>query len=297
MNKILKKALVAAMALTMCASASITAFAAGTTIYTPCAVRKDALAYFGNYPSDKNNVSAEKFLDKVEADERMTVIDIRSAADYEKGHIEGAINVPYGTDIAKQLHKIPTNQSVLVYCYSGQTASQTTALLRMADRKAYNVSGGWNKISVEDDAKALTTTEATNFTTKVYSVDEDNKEAMEKYYVQASANGKFNMSPAAVKDALANKEIFLLDVRSAADHAAGHIEGVGMNIPFGDDMQTSFDKLPKDKKIVVQCYSGQTASQTVATLRMLGFDAWNMSGGTGAVGGSGWLGAGFELTK
>ena len=38
-------------------------------------------------------------------------------------------------------------------------------------------------------------------------------------------------------------------------------------------------KLPPDKQIVNYCYSGQTASQTTAALRLLGYDAYNMQFG------------------
>ena len=38
-------------------------------------------------------------------------------------------------------------------------------------------------------------------------------------------------------------------------------------------------KLPADKQIVSYCYSGQTASQTTAALRLLGYDAYNMQFG------------------
>ena len=62
-------------------------------------------------------------------------------------------------------------------------------------------------------------------------------------------------------------------------------------------MQTALANLPKDQKIVFQCYSGQTASQTVAIARMMGLDAYNLSGGMGAKGGSGWLGAGYHVVK
>ena len=62
-------------------------------------------------------------------------------------------------------------------------------------------------------------------------------------------------------------------------------------------MQESFDILPEDKTLILQCYSGQTASQTVAALLIKGYTAYNLSGGMGAEGGSGWLGAGYELVK
>ena len=49
--------------------------------------------------------------------------------------------------------------------------------------------------------------------------------------------------------------------------------------------------IPADKPVIVYCYTGQTASQTVAVLRMLGYEAYNMSQGMI----NGWIPAGYEV--
>ena len=79
------------------------------------------------------------------------------------------------------------------------------------------------------------------------------------------------------------------------DYGKGHIEGA-VSLPYGKGMQEKFDILPTDQTIYVYCYSGQTASQTMAALRLKGYTVYNLSGGMGAEGGSGWLGAGYEVT-
>ena len=58
--------------------------------------------------------------------------------------------------------------------------------------------------------------------------------------------------------------------------------------------QYSAEQLPTGKTIVVNCYSGQTASQTAAILRLIGYNAQNHSGGMCKEGGSGGLGAGCK---
>ena len=58
-------------------------------------------------------------------------------------------------------------------------------------------------------------------------------------------------------------------------------------------MQNLFGTLPKDKTLILQCYSGQTASQAMAGLRVMGYKAYNLSGGMN----NGWLAAGNELVK
>ena len=260
--------------------------------------------YFAALPENKNQVSAADFLKATEQAEegKMMILDIRSAEDYAKGHVKGAINLPYGVDVAKALEKIPTDIPVYVYCYSGQTASQTMFLLRLAGKQAMNVSGGFDKgISKEENAEEYLTTEAAEFGKETYAVDEDIKAAIEQYYKNVAKETEYaknNMSPKALKELTeqGSEEIYVVDLRSAEDYAKGHIEGA-VNLPYGKGMQKEFDKLPTDKTLVLQCYSGQTASQTMAALRIKGYNAYNLSGGMGAEGGSGWLGAGYTLVK
>jgi rhodanese-related sulfurtransferase len=74
----------------------------------------------------------------------------------------------------------------------------------------------------------------------------------------------------------------IIDVRKAEDYAAGHISGAA-NVTVGNLFKTdTLAKLPKNKQVVLYCYSGQTASQATAALRMLGYDAYNMQFGMAA---------------
>lgn len=301
MKKIVMKLLIAAMVLSLSLSGGVTAFAdtaapaAGTAVVqADVTVHKAAKAYFENFPQDKHVISAADFLAKVQDGTAGFVIDLRKAEDYAKGHIQGAINIPYGAAVAEELDRIPDDQPVYVYCYSGQTASQTAALLNVAGKNAYNVSGGYtNGISKEAAAAGLTTTEPSSYRTRrLYPVDAQVQDAIAQYYDIASANGSFNLSAEKVKEGLESGEYFLVDVRSEEDFLRGHIPGAALNIPFGPGMQQQFGKLPRDQKIVVQCYSGQTASQVVGILRLLGYDAYNLSGGMN----NGWKKAGYETT-
>ncbi|HKL42937.1 MAG TPA: rhodanese-like domain-containing protein, partial [Clostridia bacterium] len=91
----------------------------------------------------------------------------------------------------------------------------------------------------------------------------------------------YKISEDNLKEMVDNKEDFyLLSIRQEEAYNEGHIEGAEL-IPWGKGMQESFDTLPMDKTIVVYCYSGQTAGQTVAGLRLLGYDAVSLNGGMG----------------
>ena len=79
-----------------------------------------------------------------------------------------------------------------------------------------------------------------------------------------------------LNDGDASNDPFMVDNRAPEDYANGHMPGA-INIP-GKVLFTAdgLAKLPKDKQIVLNCYSGQTASQTTAALRMMGYDAYNL---------------------
>jgi len=264
-------------------------------------VKTAAMNYFANLPDGNNAIKAPDFFAKIDSGEDMVVLDIRQATDYQAGHIKGAVNVPYGTAVANSLELIPSGKPVYVYCYTGQTAAQTMVLLNIAGKQAKTVQGGFNNgIFKTDGYEKYITTEAAPALTGSYPVDTTIKAAIVKYYddVVAKAGTDFqynNISPANVKKIIddSNKDYFILSVRQAADYQKGHLP-TAVNIPFGKGMQENFSQLPKDKKIICYCYTGQTGSQTMAVLRLLGYDAYNMSGGMGTADPkTGWLGEGY----
>ena len=71
------------------------------------------------------------------------------------------------------------------------------------------------------------------------------------------------------------------DIRSATDFAAGHIKNA-TNVALKDIITTA-TPVAKDAKILVVCYTGQTAGQAVMALRLLGWKnavvlKWGMAG-------------------
>src|SRR5712691_6963307 len=90
-------------------------------------------------------------------DSNFTVIDVRAAEDYDKGHIPGAINVPREKwDSFEGLSKDKTN---IVYCYTQQCHLAANACLHFAS-KGYPVmelEGGFeawkeNELELEEES-------------------------------------------------------------------------------------------------------------------------------------------------
>lgn len=93
-------------------------------------------------PSGTYKISEKDFVAKVKANEDMFILDIRQPDVYSKGHIKGAVNVPWGTAISESLGKLPKDKAIMVYCYTGQTAGQTAAGLRMLGYDAVSLNAG-----------------------------------------------------------------------------------------------------------------------------------------------------------
>ncbi len=172
-------------------------------------------------------ISAKDFLAKVANGDNMFIIDLRSSEDYAKGHIKGAVNVPFGSDVAKALNQIPDNRPVFVYCYTGQTASQTTALLNVAGKPVTNVRSGFKDISADENFEALSSKVPAALPKAVYPVNKKVANAITAYFAEMEAQTdykKFNISPKQVKQISdsRNKAFEILSVRKAADYAQGH---------------------------------------------------------------------------
>ncbi|MCT4542245.1 MAG: rhodanese-like domain-containing protein [Vallitalea sp.] len=272
---------------------------------TSVSIEEDINKYFANKPNHNYKIKQDEFIAKVKANEDMIILDIRSDKDYKKGHVKGAINVPWGPAIAENLTKISQDKDVYVYCYSGQTAGQAVMTLNLAGIKAKSVNLGFNfgisKVEGYEDVKEETVNE---FGTDTYDVPSEVQTALTNYYngladVKDTKFKNYKVSEDNLKAMIDSKEDFyLLSIRSEKDYNEGHIEGAN-NIPWGAGMETKFSTLPKDKKVVVYCYTGQTAGQTVAALRLLGYDAVSLNGGMGMSANAplGWLNKGFDVVK
>jgi len=220
------------------------------------------------------------------------ILSVRSAEDYAKGHIPGAVNISAKelfTD--ENLAKLPTDKQIVVYCYTGQTASHVTSALNMLGYDAYNLLFGFS--SWTNNADAYVKRFNPDKHAHDYTVETEANEATETYDlptplgadIKAAANAYFSGGTKNIKaDALyenlndgdPENDPFILSVRSADDYAKGHIPGA-VNISAKELFKAdNLKKLPPDKQIVVYCYTGQTASQVTSALNMLGYDAYNL---------------------
>ncbi len=264
-------------------------------------------AYFAEMPSHKRLIAQVDFVEKVIAGADMTILDLRKAEDYNKGHIKGAVNVPWGPALYQQLAHIPQEGEVYIYCLSGQTAGQAVVLLNIAGVPAISVKYGWKfGLSKVENIGDVIVTEATTLDASVNNkIDPAIDAAYKAYYDNLAAiegtvfknNIVSEENAKAIIDADEGDAV-VVSIRKPEDYAAGHIK-TASNIPWGKGIQEMFESLPADKKILVYCYSGQFAGQTVAGLKLIGYDAVSIKGGFGTPVNtpSGWNNKKFPVVK
>lgn len=95
---------------------------------------------------------------------------------------------------------------------------------------------------------------------------------------------------------------YLLDIRDSKTFKEGHIKGA-KNVFWMDILKPeNLKKLPRDKKIILICYVGHTASQILVALKLLGYKAAVLKFGMGTppvkgVPVAGWTDFNFEIVK
>lgn len=81
----------------------------------------------------------------IEGRKDFILVDVRPAADYEKGHIEGAQNLLVTELVTpEKLEGLPTDRKVIVYSQGSEVAGQAVVLLRLAGYDANLLLGGYN---------------------------------------------------------------------------------------------------------------------------------------------------------
>jgi len=248
-------------------------------------VVKDAVADYLTHKA--GNMKADDLQMRIAEGDAPYIVSLRSAKDYAAGHITGAVNIPFS-----ELTTLPKDEEILLYCYTGQTASFGTAVLGVLGYDVQNLLHGmaawstdpavyvkrFNPAAHQGDYKVETTPneggsyslpELENTTSN--SPDEIVLAAAKTVSPKYITNEELNMKIAE------GEEMTIVSVRSAEHYAAGHIPGA-INIGF-TALADNLDKLNPDAPVYVYCYTGHTAAQAAALLQMLGYDAYSLKFG------------------
>ncbi|MCI0535445.1 MAG: rhodanese-like domain-containing protein [Verrucomicrobiales bacterium] len=95
------------------------------------------------------NVGVEEF-DKLRRDNKNVVLDVRTAKEFESGHISGALNIDWNApDFEKKVSELDRRKTYLVHCaVGGRSAKASDKLAKLNFKSIYNLEGGlkaWEK--------------------------------------------------------------------------------------------------------------------------------------------------------
>jgi rhodanese-related sulfurtransferase len=76
------------------------------------------------------------------------ILDVRTAAEFRRGHVPGAVNIPFQS-VAGRLHQVPGaagRDTLIVYCGHGPRAYLASVALRWwAGRRVQYLQGHWSQ--------------------------------------------------------------------------------------------------------------------------------------------------------
>lgn len=185
------------------------------------------------------------------------VIDVRSTADFARGHIPGTINLPTGTSFAT---------------WAGNLLAPDLPIFVLADESG----------RVERARELLAS----------IGLDRIAGFALRNVREQFSAESSLQATPQVDARSLADLEgRTVVDVRGASEWRAGHLPGA-THLFLGDLPETS-DGLARDTPIAVYCQGGTRSAIAASLLQAKGFtNVTNVTGGITA-----WRGAGLPTEQ
>lgn len=228
--------------------------------------------FMANLPDGFYNAAPAKINEMIISGDFSTLVDVRRPDEFEKGYVEGAINIPLEDFVANYAAQLPDKEAkILVYCGSGQrSVFALMTLLMNGYTNVTNMAGGfgaWKTAELPvygaapDFSKLFTTL-----------IEKNGKDA-----------GYGSISADALNTALVeNPDLFIVDVREPAElEADGYISATNFAaIPVRQLLQ-NLDKLPSlDTPIVIYCKSGHRGEFASVALQLIGYtNVKNLGGG------------------
>ena len=149
------------------------AIQAGMTVFD---LEEAELAYSPQYGSAKDPINMAGFvaaavaqgeypqvyaevLESGQSEQRdVTLLDVRTAREFDAGSIPGAKHVPLD-ELRSRLDELPRDRPVVVYCQAGQRAYVATRLLRKVGFDAANLAGGYRTFRMVHDREPAADTQ------------------------------------------------------------------------------------------------------------------------------------------
>ena len=82
-----------------------------------------------------------------------TILDVRTKAEYQSGHVKGSVNIPLQS-LSSQYGRIRKDQPVITCCASGMRSGQAKSFLRSQGFTEVHNGGGWMSLERKLKQKA-----------------------------------------------------------------------------------------------------------------------------------------------
>lgn len=181
---------------------------------------------------DVRGVKLENLNNEADKDS-ILVIDIRSNDEYKVQHIPHAINIPV-KEIDNRMNEISDWKEKPIYVY-GRNGDDSFIAAKALVKNGYKI---------------------------IF-----NAEGIDEYAYKTIT---YNCVKGIVfEKMLQEKDIFIVDCRSASHYKEGHIAGA-LSIPM-QNMNDRLDEIPKDKKILLYCNIGTASARAAQILTAAGY--------------------------
>lgn len=249
-----------------------------------------------------NTITPKEAFEEMRSDPSAILIDVRETFEFADEHAEGAQNIPLAL-FPLRVDELPAASRIFFICQSGGRSAQATAFAQNRGlHGAKNVSGGtmgWIQDGLPTVSDAGTTLAGSIRNTTVVigaivlagallagGILSAGNEPQSESRIERVAAQEFS-------GAVREDDATLLDVRTKAEFAEGHIAGATV-IDWNDpSFSSKVAELDKSKQYLVYCRSGNRSAQAVAAMREMGFtDITELSGGIIA-----WEKAGLPLER
>lgn len=74
-----------------------------------------------------------------------TIVDVRTKAEYQQGHIKNSLNIPLN-NLSNHYAKLRKDKPVITCCASGMRSSQAKSILKANGFSEVYNGGGWNSL-------------------------------------------------------------------------------------------------------------------------------------------------------
>jgi rhodanese-related sulfurtransferase len=117
----------------------------------PFSTTKDPVHYTGMILDNalgrgRKIMTVHELIERMNAGEKITIIDVRGKNDRDKGYIEGSFHIPL-QKLRSELTNLNKDDVIVAYCNKGVTGNAAqNVLLNHGFEKVYNLSGGYNSL-------------------------------------------------------------------------------------------------------------------------------------------------------